>query len=152
MQAYNKNVLRPLALLLIPILILSAVLFKKTGQKEDRIAEQNAAFVLAIEEMDSDLLLHLHVGDRVVDRKNRRILGDITEIRSSQSTAEVYSEAHGRLVEAAVPGKLRVLLTLRGEAQGSEILTASGDPVRLGQTYYFRTYDFSGEGRVVTLA
>ena len=114
--------------------------------------EGNAAFVLALDEVDEALLSHLHTGDRVVDRQSRRILGDIAEIRSSQSMREVYSEAHGALVQAPVPERLQILLTLRATERDGTVLTENGDTVRLGQTYYFRTYDFSGEGRVVALS
>ena len=151
MQTYKRTTPRFFIIFLLLFFVFAAAFFAKTHIKKAPASETSAFFVLEIREIDAALLSHLHEGDRVVDRKNRRILGDITEIRSSQSTAEVYSEVHGRLVEAPIPDKLRVLLTLQGTARDGEILTKSGDTVRLGQTYYFRTYDFIGAGRVVAL-
>ena len=142
-------------LLWLPILFAAVLLFGLYAKRQSTkapIPEGNATFVLALDEVDAALLSHLHTGDRVVDRQSRRILGDITEIRSSQSMREVYSEAHGALVESPVPDRLKILLTLRAAKRDGAVLTESGDTVRLGQTYYFRTYDFSGEGRVVALS
>ncbi len=141
-----------LALVLLLSVLLFAISYAKKERENIPSDGKTAAFVLAIDEADAALLSHLHEGDRVVDRQSRRILGDIIEIRSSESVSEIYSEARGALVEAPVPERLKILLKIRAVAQSGEIRTQSGDTVRLGQTYHFRTYDFSGEGRVVALS
>ena len=138
-----------LVLSLLAAAALFAAFYVKRGNEGISADEKEAAFVLAIDEADAALLSHLHEGDRVVDRQSRRILGDIIEIRSSKSVSEIYSEARGALVEAPVPDRLKILLTIKAAEHDGRVLTQGGDTVRLGQTYHFRTYDFSGEGRVV---
>lgn len=140
---------------MVPLLLIitaSLVLFFKRSIESTPIPEVDADFVLELDEVDASLLSHLHTGDRVLDRRSRRILGDILDIQTAQSHAEVYSEARGMLIQAPIPGKLQIRLTLRGSKKDGEIFTVGGDAVRLGQTYHLRTYDFSGSGRVVTLA
>ena len=140
---------------MIPLLLIIAaclVLFFRKNAESAPIPGSDATFVLELDEVDATLLSHLHTGDRVLDRRSRRILGDILDIQTEQRHAEVYSEARGILIQAPIPGKLQIRLTLRGSKRDGEIFTTGGDQVRLGQTYHLRTYDFSGSGRVVTLS
>lgn len=138
------------ALLLLTVAALAILLRSLTS--EAPADTRDGHFVIELSEIDEALLAHLHVGDRVVDRRSRHILGDIRDIRAEESVTEVYSERKGALVEAAVPGKLRVYLTLGAKESGGEVFSEGGDAVRLGQTLHFRTYGFSGSGRVVALS
>ncbi len=152
MHAYKK---KSSTFLVIPLLLIAAAslaLFLGRSAESTPAPEASADFVLELDEVDTSLLSHLHPGDRVVDRRSRRILGDILDIQAEQSHTEIYSEARSALVEAPIPGKLQVRLTLRGTEKGGEIFSVGGDAVKLGQTYYLRTYDFSGNGRVVALS
>ncbi len=150
MRIYKKELLFFRVLLIFSAaMLVVAVLLSRGEQAEAPPAE--GRFVLLLEEIDEALEPHLHVGDRVVDRQNRRILGDILMIDAKASEKEVFSETRGALVRATVPGKCDLRLTVSGIQGEDGILTVSGDTVRLGQVFYFRTYDFSGEGRVVAL-
>ncbi len=150
MRIYKKEVGLFRLLTLIATLTLSlAILIPKFGKAE--APAQEGRFVLLLEEVDAAFEPHLHVGDRVIDRQSRRILGDILDIRAETSRREIFSERAGAFVRASVPGKYDLRLTLSATQQDGAILTASGETVRLGQIYYFRTYDFTGEGRVVEL-
>lgn len=131
------------------LLFALAVFLPMRDEKEPESTE--GRFVLLLTEVDEALQPRLHAGDRVVDRQNRRILGDISDIRSETSRREIFSERTGKLTLATVPGKYDLFLTLSAMQKNGAVFTASGDPVRLGQIYYLRTYDFTGEGRVVEL-
>ena len=121
------------------------------AKNEQAAAVSKGQYVLLLEEVDEALQPHLHVGDRVIDRRSRKILGDVLEIRAEISHREIFSERDNAFVAATVPGKYDLRLTLSAEKRGDSLTTASGEAVRLGQVYYFRTYDFTGEGRVVEL-
>lgn len=126
-------------------------LFLLFPKREASRPTQEGRFVLLLTEVDGMLTPHLHVGDRVIDRQSRRILGDILDIEISESQKEIFSNAHGNFVTATVPEKYDLRLTLSAERTSGTLLSMGGDTVRLGQQYYFRTYDFTGEGRVVAL-
>jgi hypothetical protein len=150
MRIYKKEVGLFRLLTLAAMLTLSlAILIPKFRKAES--PPQQGHFVLLLEEVDAAFEPHLHVGDRVIDRQNRRILGDILNIRTETSRREIFSEKAGAFVRASVPGKYDLRLTLSATQKNGTVLTASGETVRLGQVYYFRTYDFTGEGRVVEL-
>lgn len=150
MQIYRKEirVFRYLLLLCIPALVLAVWLPKSA--KEESTAE-DGGFVLLLSEVDEAFASHLHVGDRVVDRQSRSILGDILEIRTEESRREVFSETEGVLVFSRVPGRCDIFLTVSAKKENGACRTAGGDALLLGQTYHFRTYDFTGTGRVVAL-
>lgn len=131
------------------LLFALAIFLPMRGEKEPEIAV--GQFVLLLSEVDEALQPRLHMGDRVIDRQNRRVIGDISNIRSETSRREIFSEQTGKLTLATVPGKYDLFLTLTAEQKNGAVFTVSGEPVRLGQIYYLRTYDFTGEGRVVEL-
>ncbi len=149
MQIYKKELrlFRWLLLLCVPMLALSILLPKRAEDKN----EEEGRYVLCLSEVDEALQPHLHVGDRVVDRQKRCILGDILEIRAEESRREVFSETAGALVSSPVPGRYDIFLTVSAQKKDGICRTASGDVLLLGQTYHFRTYDFTGTGRVVAL-
>ena len=146
-----KNEIRLFRLLsVVLVAVLSAVtLLPKPAEK--RSAEGSSGFVLRLSEVEEELLSHLHVGDRVIDRQSRSILGDILEIRTEESYREIFSETEGALVSARVPERFDLLLTLNAKREDGRLFTADGIQPKIGQIYYFRTYDFIGEGRVVAL-
>ena len=146
-----KNEIRVFRLLsVLSVALLSAVtLLPRPAAK--RSAEGGGGFVLQLSEVEEELLLRLHVGDRVIDRQNRSILGDILEIRAEESYREIFSEADGALVSARVPERFDLLLTISAEREDGRLFTADGIQPKIGQIYYFRTYDFIGAGRVVAL-
>ena len=150
MHIHKKEIrlFRILTLLTVASLALAVFLPKKS---ESRAVSEEGRFVLLLQEVDAALEPHLHIGDRVIDRQNRRILGDILEIRAEASLRVVFSETRGEFVITTVPGKYDLHLTLSAEQRDGAIVSMGGESVRLGQTYYFRTYDFTGEGRVVAL-
>ena len=150
MQIYRKEIriFRCLLLLCIPALILAVVLPKRE-QPEQTPAD--GGFVLLLSEVDEVFKPHLHVGDRIVDRQSRSILGDILEIRTEESRREVFSETAGTLVFSRVPGRYDIFLTVSAKKENGIYRTMEGDTLLLGQTYHFRTYDFTGTGRVVAL-
>lgn len=150
MRIYKKELFFFRALLIFSAAMLVVAVLLSRGEKTEAPPAEGG-FVLLLEEIDEALEPHLHVGDRVVDRQNRRILGDILKIDAKASEREVFSETRGALVRATVPGKYDLRLTVSGTQSEEGVLTVGGDTVRLGQVYYFRTYDFSGEGRVVAL-
>ncbi len=150
MQIHKKEIVFFRVLLFFSVAMLALAVFLPTRKKDEAPAAPGG-FVLLLEEVDEALEPHLHVGDRVLDRQSRRILGDILQIDATASEKEVFSETRGALTRATVPGKYDLRLTLSGTQSNGSVLTTGGDTVRLGQIYYFRTYDFSGEGRVVAL-
>lgn len=150
MRIYKKEIVLFRLLTLVAAVAISLAVFLPSRSESDA-TPQEGSFVLLIEEVDEALKVHLHVGDRVIDRQNRKILGDVLEIQTEASRKEIFSEKANAFITASVPGKYDLRLTLRAEQKGNGILTASGETVRLGQIYYFRTYDFTGEGRVVAL-
>lgn len=137
----KKHVLRPLFFCALLFLIALAV-FIKVPQRERGSARRAPDFVLLVEGIDEIYQPRLHIGDRIVDRQSRRILGTVSAIEAHAATSEIFSEKEGRLIEAPVPGRLNLLLTVSPAEEGE---------TRIGQIYYFRTYDFLGEGRVVRL-
>ena len=151
MQIYRKEIriFRCLLLLCIPVLILAVVLPKR---EKSEVTPEDGSFVLLLSEVDEFFEPHLHVGDRVVDRQSRSILGDILEIRAEESFREVFSETEGALVSSRVPGRCDIFLTVSAKKENGICRTAGGDTLLLGQTYHFRTYDFTGTGRVVALS
>ena len=146
-----KNEIRIFRLLsvLLVLVLASATLLPKRAVP--RAAEGSGGFVLRLSEVEEALLPHLHVGDRVIDRQSRCILGDILEIRTEASYREIFSEADGALVSARVPERSDLLLTLSAKREDGTLFTADGIQPKIGQIYYFRTYDFIGTGRVVAL-
>ena len=135
-------------LLLAAVLVAAALIFAVSKAGEDGTG-QPQSFVLLLEGIGEEYVPCLHVGDRIVDRQNRRILGDIERIEATPAKAEVYSEKEEKLIEADVPGKCDVLLfvsALQGDGKEDRKNT-----VRIGEKYYFRTYGFVGEGQVVDL-
>ena len=150
MQFYKKKSIS-LCLLLMALTAGLALFLFLPSQAKGNKAYEEGAFVLLLSEVDAQLPTCLHVGDRVIDRQRRCIIGDISEIRTEESRREIYSEAKGALVWASVPNRRDVFLTLRAERKGGVLLAQDGTPIRLGQTYHFCTYDFTGTGRVVSL-
>jgi hypothetical protein len=150
MQIYRKEIqiFRYLLLLCIPLLILAVILPK--GEKAQTETE-DGTFILLLSEVDEAFRPNLHIGDRVVDRQNRSILGDILEIRTEESQREVFSETTGTLIFSRVPERCDIFLTVSAKKENGVCQTMGGDPLLLGQTYHFRTYDFTGTGRVVAL-
>ena len=150
MRIYKNEIriFRLLSVLLVAVLSAATLLPKQAAQ---RSAEAPGGFVLRLSEVEEAFLSHLHVGDRVVDRQSRCILGDILEIRTEESYREIFSEAGGALVSARVPERFDLLLTLSAKREDGTLITEDGIRPKIGQIYYFRTYDFIGTGRVVEL-
>ena len=148
MQIYKKEIriFRCLLLLCIPALVLAILL---PGKENQVSAAEDGGFVLPLSEVDEILAPHLRVGDRVVDRQNRCILGDILEIRTEESKREVFSETEGVLFLSRVPGRCDIFLTVSAKKENGICRTAGGETPLLGQTFHFCTYDFTGTGRVV---
>lgn len=140
-----------LRLLCLSLTAVLAVLFLLPSQAKREEEGSDGGFVLLLSEVEEVLQPHLHVGDRVIDRQSRSILGDITDIRTEPSLREIFSEEKKALVLAAVPERCDILLTLGASRRDGMVFTADGAPIRLGQTYHFCTYDFTGTGRVVEL-
>ena len=149
MRLYKKEIGTFRLLTLAVVVALSLAVF--LPQRASTNKTETGQFVLLVQEVDEALANHLHVGDRVIDRQSRKILGDVLEIQATESRREVFSEKKMALVTAIVPEKCDLRLTLKAKKEGNVLLTAAGETVRLGQAYHFRTYDFTGEGRVVEL-
>ena len=142
----RKNARRICFFILLPCLLFAALVCLGGGQRATReAAARQADFVLLLEGIDEHYEACLHVGDRVIDRQSRRILGTVSAVESEGASAEVFSEKWGAMIEAPVPGRLNLFLTVHREEAKDK------DPVRLGEVYYFRTYGYIGEGRVVSL-
>ena len=150
MRIYKNEIrlFRLLSLLLVTVLSAVTLLPKQAAQ---RSAEESGSFVLRLCEVEAALLPHLHIGDRVIDRQNRCILGDILEIRTEESHREIFSETDGAWVSARVPERFDLHLTLSARREDGRLFTEDGIQPKIGQVYYFRTYDFIGTGRVVEL-
>lgn len=141
-----------IVLFLLALGLLAAALLPRTGAaKEQRGADGMRDFVLLLSQVDEVYAPCLHVGDRIVDRQSRRILGSVQKIETRDAVTEIFSEAQGRLIEAAVPGRLDILLTVSPYTEQQPRTAAKGNAVRIGQIYYFRTYDYLGEGQVIAL-
>ena len=150
MRIYKKegHLFRLFSLILVLGLSLAVLLpagAKNEGENED------GRFVLLLSETEEVLVPHLHVGDRVIDRQSRSILGDILDIQVKESRREIFSAADGALVSARVPERCDVFLTLHARKTRGMLFAADETSIRLGQTYHFCTYDFTGTGRVVEL-
>ena len=145
----HKRIL-PLLLLSLPPLLLCALLVFRYLPK-DTPQENAGHFALLIERVDGAIVPQLRVGDRLLDRQSRHVLGDIEALDEAPCTEEVFSEARGALVLQSVPGYRSLRLTIAALERDGAVFTPDGDAVRLGQIYYFRTHGFSGEGRVVAL-
>ncbi len=109
------------------------------------------AFVLLLEGVEQIYEPQLHIGDRIIDRRSRRILGDILAVESAPAVREIFSEARGGLTDAALPQKKDIRLTVTAKADGARTVTEAGEVLRIGAVYHFRTYGFTGEGRVIAL-
>ncbi len=136
---------------LLLLLTLSLAAVALLPRHRETAGEETHGFVLLLEGIDESYEPHLHVGDRMIDRRTRRILGDISAVASDPAMREIFSEAQGKITAAAVPGKRDVRLTVTAAGNGTHITTEAGDVLRIGQVYHFRTYGFTGEGRVIAL-
>lgn len=148
MRSYKR--ISPLLLLSLPLILLAALLVFRYLPR-DAQTESAGGFELLIERVDGAIVPQLRVGDRLLDRQSRRVLGDIKALDEAPCTEEVFSEARGALVLQSVPGYRSLRLTVAALERDGAVFTPEGDAVRLGQVYYFRTHGFSGEGRVVAL-
>jgi hypothetical protein len=150
MRIYKKDerLFRLFSLLLV-LCLSAAVLLPSEAKNEARQGE--GFFVLQICEAEEALVPCLHVGDRMIDRQSRSILGDISEIRTEESRREVFSAAKGRLVSARVPERCDIFLKIGAEKKNGALFTMGGAAIRIGDTLHFRTCNFTGTGRVVEL-
>ncbi|HHY36231.1 MAG TPA: DUF4330 domain-containing protein [Firmicutes bacterium] len=85
------------------------------------------------------------LGDRVYEKNSNGYFGTITDIKVVPAK-EVVPTADGKLVEAEVPGRYDIYLTLESPAEVSEeYIQITGQQVRIGLTPTIRTRTYQVE-------
>ncbi|NLJ34458.1 MAG: DUF4330 domain-containing protein [Firmicutes bacterium] len=93
----------------------------------------------------------IFVGDRVREKNSNDYFGTITAVEVEAAT-EMVASSEGKLVEAQVPGRYNLFLTLESPAEVTEeYIKISGQQVRIGLTPTIRTQIYQVETVVFAL-
>lgn len=95
----------------------------------------------------------IHVGDRVTDRIKHYNLGVVDAVEVTDAQRSVPDFAAGKIVNATVPGKVTLLVTITGSATATKkgTLVDGGYPLYLGVSVNAVFPGITGVGSVVRI-
>jgi hypothetical protein len=135
-----------LAVLLILGVVLAAGAYKFLRVNPEYQPElKNVKVDLLVEGVRQPTVDAIKVDDRVREKKSNGFFGTIIEKKVMPAT-EIVATAAGELVEAEVPGRYDVLLTVAAQAEvTAEYVRITGQQIRIGITPVIRTQTYQVE-------
>jgi hypothetical protein len=135
-----------LAVVMILLLVLAAGIYKFLYVNPEYQPELKTVRVeLAVEGVRQPTVDAIAVGDQVREKNSNGYFGIIRDIKVSPAV-ETVATAAGTLVEAEIPGRYDLLLTLESPAEVTEeFVRITGQQIRIGLTPVIRTRTYQVE-------
>lgn len=93
----------------------------------------------------------LQIGDILYTEDGSDSLGKLTAIQYEVSTASTgYTDSEGNLIYAECPGRVNLILTVRGELS-DDTLTVGGVPIRVGGELPFHTPAYHAAAKILSV-
>lgn len=93
----------------------------------------------------------LQIGDVLYNEDGSNSLGKLSAIQYEVSTASTgYTDSEGNLIYAECPGRVNLILTVRGELS-DDALTVGGVPIRVGKELSFHTPAYHATAKILSV-
>ncbi len=115
------------------------------GKKEDT---PPAHIVIHIEGVDESLAAGVHVGERVIDRTNRRLLGTVSEVRRTPTVTEIAPTKGSEAASVEMAGLVDLDLTLTPDHDHSGYFVTPR-VWSVGTSLTFATPSFAAVGTII---
>lgn len=135
-------VISALALTAVGALFIKRLLYGAEAKTEELI------YTVSISEFDTELCGNIRPREQLISSNSKRPLGEILDIRVLPAYREVYSERDMTMLSSPVPGKSRVVLTVRGRAERDGGFLVGGIKLCVGDSVAFRASDLVFEGEI----
>ena len=101
----------------------------------------------------SELTSHINVGDKVFDPVYGEYVGVIEKYEHPEHAEQVLNKDTGTLEQVPKKGYYDLYITVRADAELKDnAYYVKDSEIRVGQSVYFRTADFCGEGYCTALS
>ena len=117
------------------------------GQLLNSGEDATISYEVRITGVKNELTTKVAVGDKVYDPVYGGYIGVIEKYEHSQHTEQILNEETGKLENAVRGGYYDLYITVKAEAKSKDnVYYINDSAIRVGESMYFRTADFCGEG------
>ncbi len=141
-----------IVLVLLAVLALGGIFLGGKGQQNNR--SQNATVSVMVEFTDKDKAFSElpQVGDVVMVGEKEKMKTTVTKVEALPAKTLGYDVVNGAAVEADVPGRYDVLVTLEGSGvETAEVVKIDGNAVRVGQKAVAKSKNWAGNGYILAV-
>ena len=111
-------------------------------------ATEEIFYIVNIGELDTELCGNIRLGEGLIAASSKKPLGEVVDIRISPAYRESFSETDMTMLSSPVPGKSRVLLTVRGLAERDGGFSVGGIKLLIGEIITFRASNLVFDGEI----
>ena len=105
-------------------------------------------YIVNIGELDTELCDNIRLAEELIAASSKKPLGEVVDIRVSPAYREIFSEADMTMLSSPVPGKSRVILTVKGLAERGGGFSVGGIRLLIGEKITFRASNLVFDGEI----
>ena len=141
-----------IALILILVTVAGAA-YLLSHTDSEAVAATPRCYTVEVAEADPARAEAIHVGATVTDKIRGLAIGTVTAVEAVPSTAAVLDETQGKYVQAEIPGKVNLYITVQADTYdtGLQITTDSGYVLQVGNPISCAMDDYYAVGKIVVL-
>lgn len=115
--------------------------------------EYEVSYEVRLTNIRSEMIDHIHVGDKVFDGVYNEPVGEVTNVSYEAYTEQVLDKNTGELVNAQKEGYYNIYITIKATAKYSDNSYVVADTaLRVGEQMHLHLPDFCGSGYCTSFA
>ncbi|NLZ36272.1 MAG: DUF4330 family protein [Clostridiales bacterium] len=143
------NIIDALLLLIIIAAVALAAYFVMSGRvgQQRAVSERPIQYTVLLTNVRGEFKGNIKIGDSVTDTVKLMPIGEVTDIKTVQTSIDIEDETAGRIVSAIVPDKYDITVTVTADATVSTgFYMIGGYQIQVGTLVSLRVPDFTGVG------
>ena len=118
----------------------------RVGQQA-AVPQRQIQYTVLLTKVRGEFKGNIKIGDSVTDTVKLMPIGEVTDIKTVQTSIEIEDENAGRIVSAAMPDNYDITVTVTAEAAVSTgFYMIGGYQIQVGTLVSLRVPDFTGVG------